>query len=106
MREQGTNIILYAHDAVIYNCNTDYTLLKTHLESLLLTVLDWSQQNYINLNIQKTKFCIYGHRSRVKKFDDTEVVVDGQRIFRCKHYNYLGVQLDECMTLIHNFNSI
>ena len=105
-RGLGVNISLYADDAVLYSSDSDYSRFKIHLESLLSIVLNWSQHNYINLNVQKTKFCIYGYRSRVRKFHDTIIEANGQQITRCHQYNYLGVQLDECMTLTTNFNSI
>ena len=111
-RGLGVNISLYADDAVLYSSDSDYSRLKIHRESLLSIVLNWSQHKvniyilYINLNVQKTKFCIYGYRSRVRKFHDTIIEANGQQITTCHQYNYLGVQLDKCMTLTTNFNSI
>ena len=106
MRDLDTNISLYADDAVLYNSDCDLQHLKEHLETVLLAITNWSKRNYININVQKTKFCIYGYRSRVKKFHDASLNSEGQEIFRCHQYNYLGVLLDECMTLTANFNSI
>ena len=56
-----------------------------------------------------------GHKSRSKRWwKTTEKLLSPhiyilrycQCISRCKQYNYLGVQLDECMTLTSNFNNI
>ena len=52
-RDMGTNISLCADDAIIFSSDSDYSQLKTHLESLLSIIIDWSQHNYINLNLQK-----------------------------------------------------
>ena len=73
---------------------------------LKLDIYDWCKQNFININVQKTKLCIYGYRSRVKTFGDTSIGSGVQQVLRCQQYNYLGVLLDECMTLRSNFNSI
>ena len=106
MRELDTNISLYADDAVIFNTDTDCSRLKTHLETCLSRIITWSSLNHINLNAQKTKFCIYGYRSRVVKFNGKLIYADGEEISRCTKYSYLGVDLDECLTLSSNFNSI
>ena len=31
-------------------------------------VIEWCNTNYININVDKTRFCIYGTRSNVSKF--------------------------------------
>ena len=106
LRNKDTNISLYADDAVIYCSDKQHSRLKTHLETLLTEIHCWSKRNFININVQKTKFCIYGYRSCVKKFQDVSICSGGQHIHRCQQYNYLGVLLDECMTLQSNFNCI
>ena len=106
MNDLGTNISLYADDAVLYSSDDNHSRLKSHLETLLMAINNWSKLNYINLNVQKTKFCIYSYRSHIKKFQDTTLKACDQEIFRCHQYNYLGVLLDECMTLTPNFDSI
>ena len=56
MRGFGTNISLYADDAVLYSSDSEYSCLKVHLETLLSVVINWSQHNCIDLNVQNTKF--------------------------------------------------
>ena len=107
LRNQGTNISLYADDAVIYCSDKNHTRLESRLETLLSEIYVWSKANFfLNINVENTKFCIYGYRSSLKGFLDNSINSDGQQIYRCSHYNYLGVQLDECMTLQSNFNNV
>ena len=106
MRESETNISLYADDAVLFCSDCCSVRLKSRLETLLSKIIKWSENNYINLNVQKTKFCIYGSRSHVSKFRDSSIFAKDESISRCLQYNYLGVDLDECMTLTANFNKI
>ena len=54
----------------------------------------------------KTKYCIYGLRSRISNDTNTFLNFGDQRILKCQQYNYLGVFLDECLTLNSNYNSI
>ena len=83
MNDLGTNISLYADDAVLYSSDDNHSRLKSHLETLLMAINNWSKLNYINLNVQKTKFCIYSYRSHIKKFQDTTLKACDQEIFRC-----------------------
>ena len=98
-------ITLYADEALIFIDDFDCARIKLRLEPLLSIILDWSNCNH-NLNVQKTKFCIYGYRSHVAKFQDRVLWAGEKRISRCTQYRYLGVDLDECMSLTTNFNSI
>ena len=106
IRNLGVNISLYADDAVIYCSDQDRNLLKLSLERSLSTIYDWCASNYININAQKTKSCVYGYRSIVKTFEDKFISINGQHITKYQQYNYLGVLTDECMTLVSNFNSV
>ena len=106
VRDMGANILLYADDAVIYYGDQDMHRLRGSMEQSIQTVSDWCLQNHINVNVDKTKFCIYGTRSLVKTFKDDCITQDNRNIRRCQQYNYLGVLLDECLNLKANFNNI
>ena len=100
------SISLYADDAVIYCSNYDSFFVQQRLEASLSHIIAWCNQNYININIDKTKFCIYGTRAHVSTFEYNTLCCDEKEIKRCHHYNYLGVLLDECLNLKQNYNSI
>ena len=100
------SISLYADDAVIYCSNYDSYFIKERLESVLARVIDWCNMNYININIDKTKFCVYGTRTNVSKFNENNIDANDRSIHRCQQYQYLGVILDECLTMKPNFNNI
>ena len=105
-KDLGLCISLYADDAVIYCSNYDSYFVNTRLELALQNVIEWCSNNYININIDKTKFCIYGTRGTVSKFNSPQILSNGKHINRCQQYNYLGVQMDECLTMKPNFNSV
>ena len=106
IRELGAQILLYADDAVIYHGNTDVDQLESVMKQSISVVSEWCAQNYINVNVDKTKFCIYSTRSRTKSFKHDCIIQNNQTIMRCYQYNYLGVLLDECLNLNANFNNI
>ena len=97
---------IYAGDAVIYCSNYDTYFTQTRLEQALSMVIDWCNTNYINMNIDKTKFCIYGTRANVSKFGPRNLSSDTRTITRCQQYQYLGVILDECLTMKPNFDNV
>ena len=102
----GLSISLYADDAVLYCGNHDSYFVKTRLEQALSCLIEWCNNNYININIDKTKFCIYGTRANISKFELNTITTTNHQINRCQQYRYLGVILDECLTMRQNYNSI
>ena len=106
IRDVGTFISLYADDAVIYCSNNDLFLINNMLEQSLSVVHDWCMSNFININIQKIKYCIYGLRSTLNQNRVTQLRLGDQCISICHQYNYLGVHLDECLNIKSNYNSI
>ena len=105
-KNYGMSISLYADDAVIYCSNHESFFIQARLEQSLTHVIDWCNNNYININIDKTKFCIYGTRTNVSKFEPNKISTNGKHISRCQKYQYLGVTLDECLTMKQNFNTV
>ena len=106
VKNLGMSISLYADDAVIYCGNYDSYFVNARLEEALSRVITWCNSNYININIKKTKFCIYGTRTNVSKFEQNVIRIDNRQIDRCQQYQYLGVVLDECLTMKPNFNNV
>ena len=102
----GTGISLYADDAVIYCGNYDIFFARNRLEQALVEIDKWCKANYININVQKTKYCLYGSRSKLGKDHSTSLNFGIEKISKCHQYNYLGVTIDECLNLNSNYNSI
>ena len=105
-RDLGTHISLYADDAVIYCSNLETVAVKARLERALMRIKDWCSMNCININVKKTKYCIYGQRAKIKLDTGAPLAFGDHNILRCHQYNYLGVLLDECLNMTANFNNI
>ena len=106
IKNLGLSINLYADDAVVYHSSADPTVIEDNLKTSLTSVMHWCVKNYININIEKTKFCIYGTRANITRYTSEMVVSDNRHIQRCRSYLYLGVTLDECLTMKPNFNNV
>ena len=61
----------------------------------LQQVTSWLMDNRLTLNIDKTKFMIFGTRPQLPNFNDVQISLKGNVIERVKVYKYLGVILDE-----------
>ena len=106
IKRMGVNIGLFADDAVIYCSNYDHFFIKARLENILVNVKAWCKLNCINMNVDKTKFCVYGSRKLVNTFTHNKIGPPDFQISQCHQYSYLGVTLDECLNLQTNFNTI
>ena len=106
IKEAGANIGLFADDAVIYCSNYDHYFIKVRLENMLEAIKQWCDLNCINMNVDKTKYCLYGNRKMVDTFRDKTIGHPNCQISQCHQYNYLGVTLDECLNMQANFNNV
>ena len=95
-------VSLYADDTVLYishnNLQTALQLLQCDLNKLV----EWCTDNKVTINCKKTKYCVYGMRSNIKrtKSVDTILSLNNNRLDRVSSYKYLGFILDEHL----NFN--
>ena len=101
----GMSISLYADDAVIYCSNYDSYFIQARLEQSLSDIIQWCNHNFININIDKTKFCIYGTRTNTSLVNMRTLSANGRQIHRSHQYQYFGVILDDCLSMKQNFNT-
>ena len=84
--DENSKAIKYADDTVILGL-----IRKLNEDPYFKTIdysLDWCKENYLDLNVEKTKEMIFDFRktpSEMKK-----VVIDGTEVSICSQYKYLG----------------
>ena len=62
--------------------------------------MSWTDKKFLKLNNSKTQAMIIGSCTKLKHLDaPTPVTVNGASIKYVKQYSYLGILLDEEMTL-------
>ena len=98
-------ISLYADDAVVFGTSDNDSNLEMILQPCLNDIVSWCKLNQINLNVSKTKLCCYGRRHTLRKIK-ISLHLNNKPLNVCHQYNYLGVLLDETMTLESNINVI
>ena len=90
-------VSLYADDTVLFtNCKSIEKAQKI-MQNSLKTLEKWCNRNGIFINVNKTKYMLFGSKVALAKYKDREVTlkVGKQTVARVHNYCYLGVTLDE-----------
>ena len=99
-------ITFYADDAVIYTADQSPKIIKDKLQLVATKIHTCCDLNGVKMNVNKSKICVYGTRSMLDKGVDIDILIDNLKLSRCEVYTYLGVQIDECLTLQKHFKYI
>ena len=83
---------LYTGASAMYFASWSQIDLMLTLILELVIVSEWLKANWLTLNVNKTKFCIF---ATLPKFDDCQLIMSGVLIERVKCMKYVGLLLDE-----------
>ena len=86
--------VMYADDTSLMCKANTVSDLQIQLESCLSKVADWFKANKLTLNVEKTKFMIFGTKQMCEKFCDVQITYCNNIIEKVNEYKYLGVKLD------------
>ena len=101
-----TGIGLYADDTVIFSHAHDIHTAQLNLQGKLDKFVEWSRMNALTINAQKTKFMIFGTKSRIKKAKNTKLCINGSQIQQVPSYKYLGFTLDPVLSFSNHMTSL
>ena len=95
-------VSLYADDTVIYYSAISIEEAFPVIQQDLIRLIEWCNLNKLTINCKKTKYCIYGMRSIVKKSRNIDMLLslNGTVLEKVCSYKYLGFILDDQL----NFN--
>ena len=95
---ESSNISLYADDTALYVQGRSQVdiILDLHLE--LSMVCEWLKVNRLTLNVKKTKYMVFGSRTKLVHKPDLNITINGKNLERVEVMKYLGVFLDEHLT--------
>ena len=86
--------VMYADDTSLMCKAKSIVDLQIQLESCLSTVADWFKANKLTLNVDKTKFMIFGSNKMRERFQDVQLTYNNNIIEKVDEFKYLGVKLD------------
>ena len=100
-----SKIQMYADDIVLYNTMTNLESLKNDMSKIAC----WCRGSELTMNLDKTKYQIFPRNAHVdtnKLSDDCEIKVGQQSLKEVKLYKYLGVEIDNYLTMKQHANNI
>ena len=90
-----------------YFMYADYTVIYTNgmldectnrLERDRSTFKHWCNMNKLTLNVKKTKYTVFGLRSKTRNIGNHKLYINDIKIDRVHTYKYLGITLDANLT--------
>ena len=93
------NHLLYADDTVLYKTGELGTS-TINMQSDLCEFKKWTDRNQLTMNVKKTKYVIFGLKSKTRKVVNHSLFINDNKLERVTSYKYLGLTLD--MNLNYN----
>ena len=93
-----TKALLYADDTVIYTTHKDEGQAHLWVSTDLALFQEWCNQNQLTINLSKTKLMLFGTKNMLRHSSKLEVNLSGTKIQYVKHFNYLGMRLEDMLT--------
>ena len=85
-------VSLYADDTVLYYSANEIDDVVACVQNDLSSLSNWCNRNRLTINCKKTKYCLYGMRSIIKKSKklDTIISLNNTVLEKVCSYKYLG----------------
>ena len=100
------NIGLYADDTVLYSKNANWLQAQEDLQRMINCFVDWTEKNELTINSQKTKFMVFGSRSKVKRAKNATLTIKTSHILQVPSFKYLGFTLDPVLSFSNHISSL
>ena len=103
---QNSGFTFYADDTVIYSKKKTLTQAGQDLQTDLDNLSNWCVDNEIYINSEKSKVMFFGSKARIETSTLPDFNIGGTTLQRAKTYTYLGIKLDEQLSLETHANSL
>ena len=89
---------LYADDTALYCSRPTVVEIMLTLHIELESVNQWFRANHLTLNTKRTKFVIFGNKTKLGNIGDVNLTMNNELIERVSTFKYLGIVLDETLS--------
>ena len=104
--DRNSGLTFYADDTVLYSKKKKLHEIAIDLQEDLDNLANWCVDNKIYVNISKTKAMFFGSRARLNSSELPPFKIGDNTLQRVKTHTYLGIKLDEQLTLETHANSL
>ena len=94
--KQDSSIYMYADDTLILCKSDDINEVTSKVEDALRKIMSWCEVNKLTINYKKTKYMVVKH---TKIPTEPSLTVDGIKISTVQQYEYLGMLLDDKLSM-------
>lgn len=102
-QSRNVQIVKYADDTIIVGL-IDNSMFDEYLQCVNF-VSKWCNDNFLVLNVSKTKEMKIDFRKNVSNVDhDMNVSINDEIVARCQHYKYLGITIDKDLKFHEHVN--
>ena len=105
-RIENSEVTFYANDTVLYSKKRSIAQAGMDLQTDLDKLGAWCQDNKIYINTAKTKVMFFGSKVRINSSTLPEFRINDCEIQRAKSYMYLGMKLDEQLSMDTHANGL
>ena len=99
-----SKVLLYADDTVIYATHKDEQFAHLWMSEDLNVLCTWCNKNHLTINLKMTKLMLFGTRNMSKTGIKYDTFMDGYKLQYVKHFNYLGIKLENTLTFENHAN--
>ncbi len=101
-----SKVSLYADDMALYVQARSQAEIMLDLRLELSMVHEWLKANKLTLNVDKTKYMVFGTKTALVHKPDLNIRIDGEKLERVSVMKYLGVFLDEHLTFSEHISTV
>ncbi len=101
-----SKVSLYADDTALYVQVKTQAEIMLDLRLELSMVHEWLKANKLTLNVDKTKYMVFGTKTALIHKPDLNITIDGKKLERVSVMKYLGVFLDEHLSFSEHISSV
>ena len=103
---KNSGFAFYADDTVLYSKKKSLDQAGIDIQKDLDGLTDWYTTNKIYINTSKTKAMFFGSKAKLASYTLPTFYINNNEVQRTKSYTYLGIKLDEQLSMDTHANSV
>ena len=103
---KNSKVYHFADDTNLLNTSNSYKKLIKDVNADLKSLYLWLLANKISLNRDKTELLFFKKSGNKFSYSDSEIKLNGTRLYPTDHIKYLGIYLEESLSGVYHCNEL